>query len=540
MNTADIAANLVPVLYEDQDYIFVSKPAGMRLAPATRAHHTGLDPLIRMLDCGALHLVMGLDAHVSGVVALARSAEAADRLKRTLTHARSVIEYQAIVDLGQRRTAPKRKKKTKRSKTKGKEIPPFTFQIVRQRRGLCLIAFPLVALRTAEVRAALRTAKLKTMGEPRIRKDKPRPLPTSRIYIHRNSVQFQHPSLRTKVSVSARVPRAFATALTAADNLEDLLETAVASRFQCLADGESDAFRLFTGKHEGFPGLVAEKVGPVVVLQTHQGKFQGDLDRVRRVAKYYSRLFGASAVYQKKFTKNKQASDSASIEASSNKPLLGKKTPEEIAIRENGMTFLVRPDDGQSIGLFLDQRDNRRRIRALAKGKRVLNAFAYTCGFSVAAAMGKAKEVVSVDISTKSLEWGKRNFAANKLPVGGHVFLRTSVFDYLPRAQRQKRMFDVIIIDAPTFARTKKPARTFSVAKDLLPLLTQAVRVLSPAGIILVSTNSRSLSLNWLKEKAVEAAEAERRTSSIIAAPPLPADFSVDRDYVKSLLVRIA
>ena len=99
------------------------------------------------------------------------------------------------------------------------------------------------------------------------------------------------------------------------------------------------------------------------------------------------------------------------------------------------------------MGLFLDQRDNRRRIRAQARGKDVLNLFAYTCGFSVAAAAGGAASTVSVDLSPKALEWGRANFALSHLDPSDHQFIKSDAFDYLRRAARQGKRFDIIILD---------------------------------------------------------------------------------------------
>jgi len=111
---------------------------------------------------------------------------------------------------------------------------------------------------------------------------------------------------------------------------------------------------------------------------------------------------------------------------------------EEYAVLENGIRFLVRPHDGHSTGLFLEHRDNRKRVRRLAAGRNMLNAFAYTCGFSVAAALGGAAGTVSVDVSKKYLEWGKCNFAANELNLADHRFICSDIFDYYRRARRRR------------------------------------------------------------------------------------------------------
>ena len=118
-------------------------------------------------------------------------------------------------------------------------------------------------------------------------------------------------------------------------------------------------------------------------------------------------------------------------------------------------SFESDPINGQKTGFFLDQRDNRARVEKLSKGKSVLNVFAYTGGFSVYAARGGAKEVVSVDISAPALEAAVRNMAHNKLTVP-HETIAEDAFEVLARMASQKRLFDVVIIDPPMFAQSEK------------------------------------------------------------------------------------
>ena len=168
----------------------------------------------------------------------------------------------------------------------------------------------------------------------------------------------------------------------------------------------------------------------------------------------------------------------------------------------------------------------------------MLNAFCYTCGFSAAAAAGGAAQVVSVDLSQKSLEWGKRNFTANGLDPDKHLFICSEIFDYFKRARRQKRSFGLVILDVPTFARSRRPPRTFSVAADLRPLIVEALTLLTPGGFVLCSTNSRTQSAAWLGEQIAAAAAEAGRPFQITARPSLPLDFAADRDYAKTVIVR--
>jgi 23S rRNA (cytosine1962-C5)-methyltransferase len=199
--------------------------------------------------------------------------------------------------------------------------------------------------------------------------------------------------------------------------------------------------------------------------------------------------------------------------------------------------YLIKPGAGVAVGLYLDQRENRRRVAKLASGKDVLNLFAYTCGFSVAAASGGARSTTSVDLAVGNLEWGKENFAANDIRLDDHSFIRGDAFEFFKRAQRQERLYDVIVIDPPTFARAKKPRRTFEIKKNLAELIEQAGALLRPEGHMLISTNYRQVSLAWLIAQ-VEHALAER-PFRIVAKPKLPTDFTADPGFQKSVLVRV-
>ena len=171
--------------------------------------------------------------------------------------------------------------------------------------------------------------------------------------------------------------------------------------------------------------------------------------------------------------------------------VLGEAAPERFTVRENGLQFELSFTEGYSVGLFLDQRDNRRRLltrhvavglspcspRQLGIGPwEMLNAFAYTCGFSVCAAKAGAR-TTSLDLSKRWLDWGKRNFALNQLDPAGHDFLYGEAFDWLRRLAKKQRLFDVIVLDPPTFSQSKESG-VFQAEKDYGRLVTAALPLL--------------------------------------------------------------
>lgn len=176
---------------------------------------------------------------------------------------------------------------------------------------------------------------------------------------------------------------------------------------------------------------------------------------------------------------------------------------------------------GYSVGLFIDQRENRGYVRQI-KPKRLLNCFAYTCSFSVAAASVGA-QTVNVDLSKKSLERGRENFGLNGLPTADHRFIRDDVASVLPRLARRGEKFDMIILDPPTFSRSHR-GKTFHVESDFEQLLSHALELIARDGSILLSTNCSNLHEKGLEVMARYCLKLARRAGKFRRNPPLP-DF---------------
>lgn len=322
------------------------------------------------------------------------------------------------------------------------------------------------------------------------------------------------------------------------DMLDHLLDSALARREPLLCDRETTCCRLFHGVADGEEGLVIDRFGEVLIVQTQEGRFKRGLSVLRAAMQWVCQRLGARAVYRKVFLADraKMREDVVALHKDP-QPWIGEPVEPVIEVRENDLRFIVRPYDGFAVGLFLEHRENRRRVRELAAGKRVLNAFAYTCGFSMAAAAGGAASVSSLDLSKRYLEWGKENFAASGLPLDGHLFFCSDVFDFCARARRQGRRYDLVVLDPPTFARTRRPKRSFVLADDLRRLLSETISLLDPGGLLLFATNARQISMSHIEEEL--AAAAGQRGWQILDRPALPPDFASDADYSKSVLVRV-
>jgi 23S rRNA (cytosine1962-C5)-methyltransferase len=197
------------------------------------------------------------------------------------------------------------------------------------------------------------------------------------------------------------------------------------------------------------------------------------------------------------------------------------RTPLERTVLERGICYALDFGAGYSAGLFLDQRENRQFVRQ-ATPHRLLNCFAYTCSFSVVAGLAGA-ETLSIDLSRKSLDRGRDNFVLNRLATDRHRFLADDVFAVLPRLVRKGERFDAIILDPPTFSRSRT-GKAWQVEHDFERLLLAALEVAEREAKILLSTNCTRLDGRALEVMGRFCLKATRRAGNFIPSLQLP-DF---------------
>jgi 23S rRNA (cytosine1962-C5)-methyltransferase len=188
---------------------------------------------------------------------------------------------------------------------------------------------------------------------------------------------------------------------------------------------------------------------------------------------------------------------------------------------ERHLRFGIDFGAGYSVGLFIDQRENRRYVRHISP-RRLLNCFAYTCSFSVSAAFAGAV-TLNVDLSQKALRRGRENFALNSLSTMDHRFIADDVMAVVRRLARKGEKFDVIILDPPTFSRSSK-GKTFQVENDFEKLVIDALELTGRDNHILLSTNCSSLREHALEVMSRYALKATRRAARFYRQPALP-DF---------------
>ena len=549
---------LVPTLYEDAGVLVVVKPAGIDVGGTPGGGSNGLVELLdAVLDRAApLQPVNRLSRFESGILLLGKSPEIGRDLRAALKSKRVNLEYVALVSgrmprrkivLDADRGTSRGRGRPARSRVRGGRSPDLrrgtgssaggrtTLTLMRATERRSLIRCHTTAANTHILRAQLRSLKLRLVGD-NVRQRSPRRTENDDTCLHLAKISLKHPRSEKEIVVRSRPPDAFGVALEGKKDIERFLVAALTRRLECLTEKGTDSYRLITGSAEGVRGIVAEKYGETVVFQVHE-EGAGSSDNLLRMARFYRDVLGTRAVYVKRFVTSR-AGINEELDRShhSPEPFFGKPVQPRVEIVERGIRYLIRPYDGFSVGLFLDQRENRTLVRELAAEKDVLNLFAYTCGFSVAAALGGARSTVSVDISPRHLEWGRENFEANGLDPANHMFIRSDAADYLKRAKRQEKRFDLIVLDPPSFAHGRKTGRKFSVLSDLAGLVAGAAELLRPTGSLMISTNHRRLSARGLRDRLDEG--ARRRRFRVVTAPPLPVDFSSDPQHAKTVIAR--
>ncbi len=200
-------------------------------------------------------------------------------------------------------------------------------------------------------------------------------------------------------------------------------------------------------------------------------------------------------------------------------------------IEENGVRYLMDMEAGYSQGIFLDQRNNRARLRQLChEGMTVLNTFSYTGAFSVCAALAGAR-TTTLDLAQPCLNWCRENMVLNGIDSNEHHFCKGDTLHWLDRFARQGRQFDIIVLDPPTFSRDEK-GRIWRVERDYGKLVAKAAACLTPGGRLLCTTNCRKLSDKGFRRLVSEGVPFGKLTSY-----PMPFDFDGEA-YLKTIWVQ--
>ncbi|WP_223703046.1 class I SAM-dependent rRNA methyltransferase [Sutcliffiella deserti] len=312
------------------------------------------------------------------------------------------------------------------------------------------------------------------------------------------------------------------------------IQRALQKRLHLVKDQTTTAYRLFNGEGDGIGGFTIEYFAGYLVINWYsQGiySFKDDIIAAIRV------VLDFKGIYEKKRfnTEGSYVEDDDFV--------TGERAPSPLLIKENGVNFAVHLNDGAMVGIFLDQREVRKAIRdKYAKGKTVLNTFSYTGAFSVYAALGGATKTTSVDLANRSLPKTVEQFKVNDIDEKTQSILVEEVFHYFKYAKRKNLKFDMVIMDPPSFARSKKV--TFRAAKDYTSLVSDAIAITEKNGMIVASTNCSTFGMDKFKGFIDQAFKENKQKYKIMEEFSLPEDFATIKEfkegnYLKVLFVQL-
>ena len=250
---------------------------------------------------------------------------------------------------------------------------------------------------------------------------------------------------------------------------------ALALREALPAARHANALRLVHGESDGLPGLVVDRYADVLVVQF----LAAGVERWREpILDALVELSGCSAVYERSDAETRKLEGLEARVGFARGDRAAKRCP----IIEYGLNFRVDVEQGQKTGFFLDQRENRQRVRALAAGREVLDGFSYTGGFAINALAGGAKRVLALESSAEALGVARENLAANPLDASKVEFVQADVFAQLRKLRDQGASFDLVVLDPPKFAPTAAQAKNAARAYKDINLL--AFKLLRPGGLL--------------------------------------------------------
>jgi 23S rRNA (cytosine1962-C5)-methyltransferase len=320
-----------------------------------------------------------------------------------------------------------------------------------------------------------------------------------------------------------------------AEFLRRRVRAAVALR-QVFDPAVTNAYRLLHSEGDGLPGVVVDRYADILVVQLHTAGMERLCPQLLEVL---TQETGVRGILLRNDSTSRRR-EGLELEAPS---IVYGEVPEQVMIRENGLQFRVDPWQGQKTGFFLDQRAKRAALRKYVSGKRVLNCFSYSGGFSVYAALTSPEtRVTSVDVSAPAIEAARQHYVLNGLDPEPHEFLVADVFDYLEKARAGGELFDVVVLDPPAFAKSRDARSHALNAYRRLNML--GMQVLRPGGILLTCSCSGVVVLDDLLGALSQGSQRLRRPVQLLETYTHDVDHPInlampETAYLKAVFCRV-
>jgi 23S rRNA (cytosine1962-C5)-methyltransferase len=313
------------------------------------------------------------------------------------------------------------------------------------------------------------------------------------------------------------------------------LRRAIAGRQTLLEAPDTDAFRLVYSEADGVPGFIADQYGAWLVVQF----LSLAVERYRQtILDILVDLVAPQGIYDRSEGEAREKEGLVSVTG----PVWGEIPPDMIEIMENGHTFLVDIKLGQKTGFYLDQRENRQKVSKYLFNKEILNAFAYTGGFSVYAAYAGAKRIMNIDSSERALQIAERNMRRNGFGDREDIYAIADVFEIMRAYRDNNWKFDAVILDPPKFAHSKRHVEKATQGYKDINLL--GMKLLKPGGILISFSCSGAVSADLFQKVLFGAAVDAGRHVQIIERLSQSSDHPVlltypESEYLKGLVCRV-
>jgi 23S rRNA G2069 N7-methylase RlmK/C1962 C5-methylase RlmI len=493
------------VRFEDEQLLVVTKPAGVNThRPDTHAQDGMYEWVQRQRPDVALSILHRLDKATSGLLVFGKTAFANQSLAHQFETRAVAKRYELLVVRDERRAGALRCDEPIGSTGRGASTRrEAATDFERQAVGVMLERYDAQPHtgRTHQVRV-----HATALGMPIVGDDEHDGIDAARLFLHAAGLRFDHPTAGP-LDLAAERPASFDRALEGTDLNGASLAALVAHEARALLfdPADTDAYLWIDRHHDGFDRLRLERLGDVALALNYDDS-SAPLPRAWLDA--WNDTLDLRAVYEQPRPRGGGGGPARLVTGLDHS---------RFEVTELGCRYLIDLEaSATSSGLFLDQRETRRRLRGTdLVGKTVLNVFAHTGSLSVAAATAGA-ETLTLDLSKRYLDWARDNLRANGIDPGEHDFVFGDALEWMERFVKKGRTFDVVLIDPPSSSTAGKRGRTRWVAeRDLHSIVERGAQLGAPGGTLFVSTNLHRMRWPQFLEHVADGLDAAGRTGAV-------------------------